>query len=205
MERTSVLPSLSPLSESPGYEVAAGVVQVPPPPRFRALMGQPSNVSIKPGRLADVPTGTAAQKAGLRYEAKVQQRFFTQFGSDYAVNPCLHFRDDSGWRTCIPDGIVARPGSRPRDRYCIIFEIKLQHCPEAWWQLEKLYRPVLEAFKRPAQHTSTGWQTWTIFCCEVCRSYDPVMPFPVKTRLIEDIEAYVRDPFPEFGVFVWRP
>lgn len=187
-----MLPSLSPLSNDHD-RVGPLVVRVPPPPRFRALQGTPRNVTVHPGKLADVPTGTAAQRAGLRYEAKVQQQLFIRLGYNYEISPFIHFTDDSGARTCIPDGIYRSSGTRARDRYFIIFEIKSQHMPEAWWQLERLYRPLLE-------HHSQ----FKVFCCEICRSYDPAMPFPAKTKLVTDLEAYVRDPFPEFGVLSWK-
>jgi len=67
----------------------------------------------------------------------------------------------------VPDGIVVY------DDRILVFEIKFQHMPEAWWQLVKLYRPVLEAYK-PVP----------VVTVEVCRSYDPAQPFPEHVVLI---------------------
>jgi len=48
-------------------------------------------------------------------------------------------------------------------RFMVIVEVKIQHMPEAWWQLEAAYRPILQAAAPKAD----------IYCLEVCRSYDP--------------------------------
>jgi hypothetical protein len=77
----------------------------------------------------------------------------------------------------------------------LIFEIKSQHMPEAWWQLEQLYRPVLRA-RRPL---------CPIVCVEVCRSYDPAMPFPAEFRLLSSIDEILDNPIvTSLAVLPWK-
>lgn len=44
-------------------------------------------------------------------------------------------------RYCRPDALIFNHSSQ----HCTIVEIKLSHCERAWWQLWKLYHPVLRA------------------------------------------------------------
>lgn len=62
-----------------------------------------------------------------------------------------------------PDGLLLLP-----DR-TVIFEVKSQHMPEAWWQLRRHYQLVMEQYRvQPVQ------------CIEVVKSFDAAMPFPEK-------------------------
>lgn len=179
-----MIPHFSDLARS---EVAR--VQVLPPPRFRPLQGTPRNVTMK-RTLGEPSKGlTAAQKAGLRYEAKAQLHLRSVFGPSYRTAPLLHFEDDSGWRTCIPDGIYV--GSFG---LLVIFEIKSQHCPEAWWQLRRLYQPVVEALRFVKD----------VSVCEVTKSFDPMMPFPELVKQAS-LAALSSSPESQFCVHIWRP
>lgn len=165
-------------------------VDVPPPVRFNPIVGVPQNVRFGP----DIFFGhrrrglSAAQKAGLLYEDKVQ-RELTESNSEYIASPTIHFNDDSGARTIIPDGLLNLPGR------VIIVEIKSQHMPEAWWQLDQLYRPVIQQ-RRPL---------CPVLCLEICRSYDPAMPFPAEFNLFASLgEAIMSPPAVTLGVLPWR-
>lgn len=159
-----------------------------PPPRFRPLTGAPTHVNFRSSPYTPAQGLTVAQKNGLRYEAKAQEHFSGLFGSDYKAGPYIHFLDNRVARTAQPDGVLLLPHS------IYIFEIKFQHVPEAWWQLEKLYKPLLTAlFQKP------------VACIEVCRSFDPSTPFPVKTTGIVDLCEWVARERNEFGVLLWRP
>jgi hypothetical protein len=105
---------------------------------------------------------------------------------DYLMGPALHFQDDSGKRFLVPDGLLLLPN------VTIVFEIKSQHMPEAWWQLDQQYKPVLEARNK--------WRPVT--CIEVVKSYDPSMPFPCSVDLLQpdEILAYRG----KFGVVQWK-
>jgi hypothetical protein len=182
-----LLPSISPLSDraatTPGVSV-----WVPPPPRFRAPVGEVRNVRLKVTGVSTQRGNTPAKHAGILYERKAQDHL-QELWPHYQRSPTLHFVDDGGARTCIPDGLLLW-----EDR-AIIFEIKSQHMPEAWWQLRRLYQPVVEALY-PAAYVQL---------IEVVRSFDVAMPFPTSITLIHDIAGFVKLPITCFGVYIWRP
>lgn len=158
-----------------------------PPPRFRPLSSKVREVYLSPTPYRVAEGETSSQRAGLRYERQTNELLLKKF-PHYMPGPYIHFVDGDTARTCQPDGIAIF------NDLAFIFEIKYQHMPEAWWQLEKLYRPLLEKL----------WPTKTISCVEVVRSYDPSMPFPCSVKLIESIEEWCFEPRKDFGVWIWR-
>jgi hypothetical protein len=186
-----VLPQLTPLNGA----LAGSPVQVPPPPKFHAPVGTIKHVSIRPRDSYFKASGkTAAQKAGLAYEEKVQEYLVGTLSKCYLPAPYVDFKDATGPRTCIPDGILFTSSG------LVIFEIKSQHMPEAWWQLRRLYEPVLRCY------LNTYGIRPDLFLLEICKSYDPQMPFPERPTLVYDIQSFLdtaKDK--EFGVFRWKP
>jgi hypothetical protein len=174
--------NLSPLSATSNV-----AVQVPPPPRFRPLQGIPTGVTL--AKLGDFPDGgTTAQRAGMRYERKVHE-YLGRVLDNYRPSQAFRFFDAGrGVRFCVPDGVVLNPSRT------FIFEFKFQHMPEAWWQLRQLYEPVLRSFNRDAE----------TYVVEVCRSFDPAVPFPEPVRLVDDLMEYINRPFKEFAVLRWK-
>lgn len=176
-----MVPQLSPLDLA-----SRAPVEVPPPPHFAPPVGEIREVRTAWGKL---PRGedrlSVAQKQGLRYEDRVQQ-LLCGWHREYRPQAAFGFRDDSGRRVIIPDGFLWGKAK------IYVFEIKLRHMPEAYWQLLHLYRPVL-AVRHP-QHK--------VVCVEVCGSYDPAMPFPCHHDLISyhELETYNG----ELGVLVWK-
>jgi hypothetical protein len=59
-------------------------------------------------------------------------------------------------------------------------EVKYSHTPEAFFQVEHLYVPVLRAF--------IGDSYWRIATVEVVKWYDPSTRFPVRPVLRENLE-----------------
>jgi hypothetical protein len=132
---------------------------------------------------------TAAQKAGLRYEAKAQLYLRNQL-ADYVEAPIVTFVDSAvgSGRRVVPDGVVFR------GRTIWIFEIKSQHTHAAWWQLRRLYEPVL-------------WQlpgVEVVNCVEMTRSYDPAAGFPEPIELCYSLPEVMR-PGVRMKVFLWKP
>lgn len=187
-----MLPSLSPLSDpsmDDGNGALAGrPVLVPPPRGFRPLVGIPGQVNLSSTPYVRQRGDSAAKEAGLRFEEKVHRALDKIFPT-YVPNPQLEFIDNSGWRMIRPDGVLTF------SMCTVAFEIKIQHMPEAWWQLTQLYQPVLAAgTKRPCQ------------VIEVVRTYDPAMPFPCEIELVDSIYEWVGNvtKLKTFGVLVWR-
>jgi hypothetical protein len=63
----------------------------------------------------------------------------------------------------VPDGILKINNT------LVIIEVKLTHTERAWWQLRRLYLPLLAQLVVPGTNIST---------VEICRSYDPDISFP---------------------------
>jgi len=98
------------------------------------------------------------------------------------------FRDSDVPRLVVPDGILLR------SRDVVIFEIKSQHMPEAWWQLRRLYAPVLEA-----------WWNKPVVCCEVVKSFDPSIGFPEPVKFCRSLDEVLSSNHGDaFRVFQWR-
>ena len=166
-------------------------MQVPPPPRFRAVVGKPRNVSLNPNNPFRGQRGnTAAKQAGVLYERKAQDHLRDVFGPGYYDTPIVHFHDDSGARTCMPDGVFFQ-GERT-----LVVECKSQHMPEAWWQLRRLYEPVLRKL------AGTG----SLVLLEVVRSYDPHTPFPEQPALVYNAKEWFHNAEDKsLGVYRWKP
>jgi hypothetical protein len=158
-----------------------------PPPRFRAIAGSVSEVKLSNNPYHTAVGITDAQRLGLRYERIVQDRIREIFPG-YVAGAYIHFCDDLVYRTAQPDGLLVF------DDYLFIVEIKYQHVPEAWWQLDQLYKPLAQKL----------WPQKEIGLLEICRIYDPATPFPCDVTLFDDLREWVSQSRKEFGVLVWR-
>lgn len=153
---------------------------------FRAAAPPVRRVAIEPREYLRPRGATDAQRAGLRYEEKVQERLSKWF-SHYLSSPRIAFKDASGTRICIPDGVLLYP-----DR-TVVFEIKIRHMPEAWFQLVQLYGPVLCAYSAaPVQ------------LVEIVNSFDPAVVWPGEFDRIDCLESALNEPLGKPGVFEWK-
>ena len=117
--------------------------------------------------LATDPWAKPRHSRGLRYQRAVEGALWAwadQAAVLLEIGPWFRFRgfgpgvSDSAWRYCQPDVILDAGEDRP----LAVLEIKLQFEPLAWWQLERLYRPVIEATTNRRVHTAV-----------ICGSWDP--------------------------------
>lgn len=163
-----------------------------PPRRFRALEEPLEKVFwTKSDGFSGVGTGvTPAQKKGVRYEEKIQVRLRNLLGPNYHRNPCINFLSAGQHRRVVPDGLFFDP-----EGTAFVFEIKSQHMPEAWWQLRRLYEPVVRLLPFVNR----------VSCIEVVRSYDPAMGFPEPIKLCSDLETALEGKVAAFKVFQCRP
>lgn len=166
-------------------------IQLPiPPDRFRPAENVRSVVMAKHApSFARKGSRKGAKGAGVRYEERVQQVLLTDYYSSYLPSPWLRFVDDHGVRWCQPDGLIIDvSGGR-----ITIVEMKTSHTGEAWWQLHKLYLPVVrELFGADFEYR----------CLEVVRYYDPTTLFPL-VRLAPSPDAAPALPFT--GVHICTP
>lgn len=125
-----------------------------------------------------------AKGLGLAYELRVHDVMRAIYGHSYRAHPAMLYEDTTGLRRAIPDGLL-----QTNDGH-ILIEVKYTHCELAWWQLNKLYLPLLRCILRGP-----------IVCVEICRSYDPSVLFPSVHRVVESLHRVTSN---ETGVLVWR-
>jgi hypothetical protein len=132
--------------------------------------------------------GTGAQRAGIRYERKALKWLGKEIPG-LQGSPWFRFHDEGGnTRFCQPDALFVD------DKRLVIFEVKVRLGEAAWWQLEHLYRPVIEtAFGRAV----TGLVV-------LCKHVDPVNGFPVVPHLLRSASEAVCRVGGGLGVLQWR-
>ncbi len=129
-----------------------------------------------------------AAGAGLRYESKVQQSLMAEFPS-FVPGPWICYRESNFGpeRWCQPDGLFFNL----KRNSITIAEIKLKHTERAWWQLKKLYLPVVR---------KVFGNSWEYRLLEICRWFDPAVPTPEPMPIVETVF-----PKPMLSVLVYVP
>ncbi len=123
-----------------------------------------------------------AARRGLRFEAKVLERFQRLYGRRFISQLSFFFENEM-----TPDG---RPGTRgeavpdgllfsPDYKQVLLLEVKLRHSGDAWWQTNKFYKPILEkAFFGLIEVTPV----------EVVQHYDPRVRLPVPQAVLLSLD-----------------
>lgn len=167
---------------------AGSPVSVPPPPGLRL----PSRIMSAGWSTKEVkfpPGKTAAQKAGLRYEAKVLLELQDIFLGGVYLSPTLFWIDETGVNYAVPDALILD------EKFICCVEIKFLHQPEAWWQLRKKYEPILRKI----------YPDTKILLLEICSSLDAHSPFPEKYTYVEHLPPFIKNAKDgELGVFQWK-
>lgn len=86
------------------------------------------------------PTGVqrTSVKSGLRYEKKVFDHLRWLYQENVRIQPWLQYENSHYTRrTCQPDALILYEDK------LVIFEVKRTHSLDSWFQLEKIYSPVL--------------------------------------------------------------
>lgn len=162
-----------------------------PPAYFKPARPLAANiVSYSPSPSKPTP----AQAAGLRYEKKWHEFAATHYGPSYQTfeDRQIAFSDEVyGWRTCRPDGVYYDPLLN----WLLMFEVKIRHTADAYWQLEKLYKPVMGHF----------YPSMDKVLIEVTKNFDPSTPFPCDYHLMHGSEFMLGDNFKldKFNVLLW--
>lgn len=145
------------------------------PPYFRPLKGVPRDITIAEGGPTHVRSSlsshTTARKRGLSYEEQALTLLSQRYPTIW-IHPVIKFYDDSGLRMAIPDALLIDPEYNT----VVLFEVKIRHTLDAYWQLWKLYKPLLEALRYGK-----------VYCVEVVKSYDPSCVWPVECELVDDL------------------
>lgn len=136
---------------------------------------------------------TGRRLQGIKYETSAQKHISSIAGGTYLQSPWLKFCGAQGEKWCQPDGLLFDLESG----IITIVEMKLQHTTDAWWQLRKLYQPVLEQmFPR---------NLWEFRVLEVVKWFDPAVPWPEPIHRLEHIGQHSRIPQFSTGLHIWRP
>lgn len=144
-----------------------------------------------PPFIAGAPKPRGRRWQGIKYERVVQSWLEAHLGAGYLASPWLRFRlrGEPRLQWCQPDGILVDPFIGQ----ITIVEIKYQHCPDAWYQMNMLYAPVLaKLFPKPH---------WTLATCEVVKWFDCAVQTPAQPKLRDSI---LRVRPGEFGVFILK-
>jgi hypothetical protein len=173
------------LNLSPYLAPPRGFVPAQDVRRAKILPGQPAFITRRRAR--------GAKARGVAYERKAQ-RYLAECAigkprAEYISGPWIEFEDASGRRWCQPDGLFLDH----EHSVCIIAEIKYRHCAEAWWQLWRLYLPVVRVLYR-----SYGYG-----CLEVVRYHDPQTPFPARYTFTPEATAIPQANLT--AVHIWNP
>lgn len=135
--------------------------------------------------------GTAAQKAGKRYEAAALRHLVLNYGRAIPL-PWIEYKlyGETGPRWCQPDGLLFdfRLG------HVWIIECKIRHVAAAFIKLRDLYIPLMRILL-PAK-------LWTITGLEMVPSFDCDVSVPVADVQIS-MDSHL--PVSAFGVLVWKP
>lgn len=135
-------------------------------------------------------SGSAAQKAGIRYERHVHEHLASLFGDAYTPSPWFRFGAQRRARWCQMDGVL-RVGT-----IAVLFEVKYSFSSDGWYQLRHLYLPV---FRAAFPSAKPG-------LCLISRYFDPHVAFPEQPHLITDLQEWVvRRQYEQMGVFSWKP
>lgn len=174
----------------PSFVAGRGSVPLPPPPAYLRL--PPSEIlwahrALETPHADKRPRRTPAQRAGLAYQRKVEEYLtVSRGGGSLDIGPWYVYAcADRVRRYCQPDVLISRSGGAEGGVSVVVCEIKLRWTPDAWWQLRKLYLPVLRAAEGAA----------TLIPLVICRSFDPALPKGEPVRLAEGPEDLVPDAF----------
>lgn len=112
-----------------------------------------------------------AKGAGLRYERRALSLLKECFPG-LLTNQWFKFFDAERLpRWCQTDGLLlCKDGA-------IIFEVKIRGTGNAWFQLDKLYRPVVEK--------ATGLPVRALV--QICGAFDPAIPYPCEVFHLSEI------------------
>lgn len=125
-----------------------------------------------------------AKGQGVRFERKVHDVLLSRYPTYVSAMP-IGFYSDGRKQVAIPDGLLYTPAGT------VIVEIKLRHCMEAWFQLRRLYGPLVEK-ALPGK----------VKLLEICQHYEPEVKFPEQFQVVTSIEQFFAGEA-NIGVWLW--
>ena len=150
-----------------------------------------------PGFLSDPMQKIVPQRfrTGKLFEEKVKESLWGWFPESFISGPWFQYWERNPYRIqwCQPDGLLIFP----REGIIVILEIKSTHTSDAWWQLRKLYSPVV---KKVFGEGKEGKGMWEYAVIEIVDRFI-LGPFPEKVNICHSILDADRD---KFNVYLWK-
>lgn len=156
-------------SELENLRPPRGFIPVRGSPRVK-IIDEPSFINTK---------GNAAQasvRKGLRYQDQIMKYLETTLDEDWVGFPGLWFEFTAGHksRTAQADWV----GLNMREYRICIVEVKLSRVAKAWWQLNKLYKPLVAQL----------FPGWDISLLEIASKLQTVV-VPERVRVVSSLES----------------
>ena len=156
----------------------------PPPRRFHPAGEVISAEFITPPAFV-VPrrSKNPARASGVRYEKKVHSYLSETYPEEYVIAPWVRFHSRGGTKAlyCQPDALL--------------LEIKIKHTADAWWQVRRLYLPVV-------QHIFG--LDWAYIAVEITKWFDPHTKFPERFEFVDPADSLPKLSPDEFHVYIWN-
>lgn len=133
-----------------------------------------------------------AKAVGLRYEHKALdklERLADRAGVTFVRSPWIEYVDGTGRNWCQPDGIFL--DTKNSTGVCV--EIKYKHTADSWFQLWKLYIPLLQIL----------YPGYTFGAVEMVKWLDPAVVFPERFDLTSSPLTVVS--LQRTSVHIWNP
>lgn len=166
----------------------------PPPRRFRPAGEILSATFVAPPPFV-VPhrTRNQARANGVRYEKKARSYLQEVFPDAIVLGPWIkfHSRGKAKALYCQPDALILdiRAGS------ITVIEIKLKHTSDAWWQVRRLYLPLVQFI---------FGEDWNYISVEVVKWFDPHTKFPERVKFVDPADHLPRLAPSTFHVQIWN-
>ena len=166
----------------------------PPPRRVRPAGEILSATFVAPPPFV-VPhrTKNKARANGIRYEKKAHAYLEEAFPDSIVLGPWIKFRAKGQAKAiyCQPDALILdiRLGT------ITVIEIKLKHTSDAWWQVRRLYLPLVQ---------SIFGEEWDYIAVEVAKWFDPHTKFPEWFEFADSIEKFSTLSPKTFHLHLWN-
>ena len=166
----------------------------PPPRRFHPAGEVISAEFITPPAFV-VPrrSKNPARASGVRYEKKVFKYLSETYPEECVIAPWIRFESGGGTKPsyCQPDTILLdiRRGT------ITVVEIKIKHTSDAWWQVRRLYLPVVRCI---------FGSDWEYIAVEITKWFDPHTKFPERFEFVDASDDFAKLSPDKFHVYIWN-
>lgn len=139
--------------------------------RFRHVLGCDDVRFSVPPDFTKNKRPRGSRRAGLSFERGVGEVLEWEFGDMVLHSPWISYKDVRyGKRVCCPDFLVVDVIKG----IVTVVECKLSHVKDAWVQINKVYKPVVEKL-------FPGFRVRGI---EICKNFEVCKPYPAEPVIV---------------------